>query len=161
MVFNVRDSFLSIKTEFPREVREIEHVWIPMSDGTRLAVSEREILREESRTRKIEHDIIEKVWTLDDFSDEGARRLLKNGIEYGSVNRNIYTITEGDPMSAKVHCEWTLNVGRGEWQTRLESVSTMTANKSHFLISNELTAFEDENKFFIKNWNSEIPRYLV
>ncbi|MCY4050045.1 MAG: CocE/NonD family hydrolase [Gammaproteobacteria bacterium] len=30
-------SDLSIRTEFPREIREIENVWIPMPDGTKLA----------------------------------------------------------------------------------------------------------------------------
>ena len=27
----------AIRTAFPRDVREIEHIWIPMPDGTRLA----------------------------------------------------------------------------------------------------------------------------
>ena len=26
-----------VVTEFPHKVREIEHVWVPMSDGTRLS----------------------------------------------------------------------------------------------------------------------------
>jgi uncharacterized protein len=124
-------------------------------------VAEREILREESRTRKVHHDLIKGVWVLEDFSDEGARRLLNNGIKYGSTNRNTYTISEGDPLSAEVCCEWTLDVGRGEWQTRLESVSTMKADGERFFITNELTAFEGEEQVFTKKWNSEIPRDLV
>ncbi|WHY01785.1 CocE/NonD family hydrolase [Neobacillus sp. DY30] len=124
-------------------------------------VAEREILREESRTRKVHHDLIKGVWLLEDFSDEGARRLLSNGIEYGSTNRNTYTISEGDPLSAEVCCEWTLDVGRGEWQTRLESVSTMKSDAERFFITNELKAFEGEKQVFKKNWNSEIPRDLV
>ena len=55
-------------------------------------------------------------------------RLVYNTIEYGSTNRNIYTIKAGDPLSAKVQCDWTLTVGRGEWQTSLETTSTMTAD---------------------------------
>lgn len=125
------------------------------------AVLEREILRAESRTRKVHHDLIEGTWVLEDFSDEGARRLPSNGIEYGSINRNVYTIKEGDPLSAAVRCEWTLNVGRGEWQTRLESVSTMTADADLFFITNELTAFEGEEQVFTKTWKSKIPRDFV
>lgn len=121
-------------------------------------VAEREILREESRTRKVHHDLIKGVWVLEDFSDEGARRLLANGVEYGSTNRNTYTISEGEPLSAEVCCEWTLDVGRGEWQTRLESVSTMKADAERFFITNVLTAFEGEEQVFTKKWNSEIPR---
>lgn len=124
-------------------------------------VAEREILREESRTRKVHHDLINGVWVLEDFSDEGARRLLGNGVEYGSTNRNTYTISEGDPLSAEVCCEWTLDVGRSEWQTRLESVSTMKADAERFFITNELTAFEGQKQVFTKKWNSEIPRDFV
>ncbi|QQE74958.1 CocE/NonD family hydrolase [Brevibacillus composti] len=122
------------------------------------AVMEREILREERRTREVRHDLINGVWTLEDYSDEGARRLLPNGIEYGSVNRNIYTIEEGNPLSAQVRCEWTLHVGRGEWQTRLESVSTMSADAKQFYLKNELTAYEGETQVFTKTWTREIPR---
>ncbi|MDQ1000745.1 putative CocE/NonD family hydrolase [Neobacillus niacini] len=125
------------------------------------AVCEREILREESRTRKVHHDLIKGVWVLEDFSDEGARRLLANGVEYGSTNRNTYSISEGDPLSAEVCCEWTLDVGRGDWQTRLESVSTMKADKERFFITNEFTAFEGQKQVFTKKWNSEIPRDFV
>jgi uncharacterized protein len=125
------------------------------------AVCEREILREESRTRKVHQDLIKGVWVLEDFSDEGARRLLANGVEYGSTNRNTYTISEGDPLSAEVCCEWTLDVGRGEWQTRLESVSTMKADAERFFITNELTAFEGKKQVFTKRWKSEIPRDFV
>lgn len=40
MVFNVADSIhRKTITEFPREVKKKEHVWIPMSDGTRLAAT--------------------------------------------------------------------------------------------------------------------------
>lgn len=124
-------------------------------------VAEKEILRKENRTRKIEHDLIEGVWRLEDFSDEGARRLLSDGVEYGSTNRNIYTIEEGDPLSAQVRCEWTLHVGRGQWQTRLESVSTMSADKEQFFVTNELHAYEGEERVFTKKWESAIPRDLV
>ena len=39
MVFNVRESNRVIRTEFPRQVKEIKNIWIPMTDGTRLSAS--------------------------------------------------------------------------------------------------------------------------
>ena len=32
-----RNNETRVITEFPHKVREIEHVWVPMSDGTRLS----------------------------------------------------------------------------------------------------------------------------
>ncbi len=124
-------------------------------------VMERKILRDESRSRNISYNLLTGEWVLEDYSDEGARHLISNDIEYGSENRNIYRIKDGDPLSAKVTCEWTLNVGRGDWQTRLESFSTMSADKNTFYIQNELHAFEGEKQVFSKTWTSEIPRDLV
>lgn len=125
------------------------------------AVAEREILREESRSREVRYDLIKGVWSLDDYSDEGARRLVANGIEYGSTNRNIYSMKENDPLSARVQCEWTLDIGRGDWQTHLKTVSIMTADKQNFHITNKLWAFEGEDQVFHKEWNCDIPRDLV
>lgn len=133
----------------------------PFKQPETARVMEREILRVENRTRKVEHDLIHGVWTLEDFSDEGSRRLPDTGIEYGSINRNVYTIEEGNPLSAKVRCEWDLHVGRGDWQTRLESVSIMSCDKENFYLTNELTAFEGEEQVFTKTWKTEIPRDLV
>ncbi|SDY31497.1 CocE/NonD family hydrolase [Salimicrobium album] len=121
-------------------------------------VMEREILREEERTQEIVHDPIGQSWTLNDYSDEGKRRLPANGLEYGSINRNRYVIEEGRPQSAKVECEWELTVGRGKWQTKLETYSSMTSDESNFYLKNEIAAYENNKLVAEKNWNKTIPR---
>ncbi|TDQ41569.1 CocE/NonD family hydrolase [Aureibacillus halotolerans] len=123
-------------------------------------VLKKEVLRSERRNRHIDYDLIERKWVLDDYSDEGARKLSDNGLEYGSTNRNVYSINEGDPLSANVRCEWTLDVGRGEWQTHLKSVSTMTCDADYFYLSNEINAFEGDELVFTKTWPAKIPRDL-
>src|SRR5699024_8756327 len=55
-------------------------------------VMEREILRSENRTRQVIHETITNQWKLEDYSDEGERRLPHNGIKHGSKNKNIYSI---------------------------------------------------------------------
>ncbi|RSK32629.1 CocE/NonD family hydrolase [Bhargavaea beijingensis] len=121
-------------------------------------VLSKDILREAKRTREIKHDVVTDVWTLDDYSDEGARRLHVNGVEYGSTNRNVYTIRGGDPLSAKVECDWTLDVGRGDWQTHLVTKSVMTADENNYYLTNRLTAYEGDKEVFDKTWEAEIPR---
>lgn len=115
-------------------------------------------IRDGNRTRKIEHDTIEGVWRLIDFSDEGKRKLVDDGIEYGSTNYNVYTIQSGKPLSANVQCEWTLEIGRGDWQTKVETLSTMSANKDFFILTNEIDAYEGEEKVFHKRWDTKVPR---
>ncbi|MFJ7934616.1 CocE/NonD family hydrolase [Sporosarcina sp. NPDC096371] len=141
-----------------RSGKALDNELKPFSHPETAAVIDRDILREANRTREIRHDIISNVWTLDDYSDEGARRIVQNGIEYGSTNRNIYTIAEGDPLSAKVQCDWTLTVGRGEWQTSLACSSSMTADEELFYMTNHLVAYEGETEVFNKTWTTEVPR---
>lgn len=106
----------------------------------------------------IQYNLLSKEWVLDDFSDEGARKIIENGVEYGSTNRNVYTIKEGDPLSAKATCKWSLTVGRGEWQTRLETSSQMTSDLEYFYLKNIVTAFESDQEIFSKTWDKKIRR---
>lgn len=157
-VFTNEKTFLSLPI---REAKAIDQELKPFQHPETAAVMEREILREANRTREIRHNTITNVWTLDDFSDEGARMLPSNGVEYGSTNRNIYTIEEGNPLSATVQCDWTLTLGRGEWQTSLESVSIMTADENQFYLTNHLIAYEGDKEVFNKVWKKEIPRDFI
>ncbi|WP_090240183.1 CocE/NonD family hydrolase [Lentibacillus halodurans] len=121
-------------------------------------VMEKEILREEERTRNLIHDQVNDIWILEDYSDEGERRLLDNGLEYGSINKNTYTIKGNDPLSAYVTSEWDLKVGRGKWQTRLKAYSKMSSDETTFHLTNTMIAFENNKEVFNKTWKKEIPR---
>lgn len=141
-----------------REPKEIDRELRPLKPAETAPVLEQETLREAVRTREIKKDVVTGMWTLDDFSDEGKRRLPSNGLEYGSTNRNVWTIREGDPLSARVECDWTLDVGRGSWQTSLVTKSTMTADRDNYYLMNRVTAYEGDEEVFDRTWNAEIPR---
>ncbi|AIY05436.1 peptidase S15 [Planococcus sp. PAMC 21323] len=134
---------------------------IPFEQPETAAVMEREVLREAGRTREINHNTVTNEWVLNDFSDEGCRRLPANGLEYGSTNKNIYRIKEGDPLSASVQCDWTLTVGREEWQTSLESVSTMTADAKKFYITSQLKALEGDKVLYDTCRTFEVDRDFI
>ena len=121
-------------------------------------VIEREILRKEKRTREVRHDLVNGIWKLEDFSDEGERKLLTNGVEHGSKNKNTFIIKENDPLAATAICEWELKVGRDDWQTKVESYSEMTSDETTFYLTNTLVAFENEKEVFRNTWKKEVPR---
>ncbi|CCE86257.1 Piso0_005925 [Millerozyma farinosa CBS 7064] len=121
---------------------------------------ERKILRKEFRAKKIISDTITNEWTIDDFSDEGERLLVSNGISMGSWNKNKWSIREGDPLSAFNQCDWELTLGipKDNWQVKLVTSSTMEADEKNFILKNSLVAFENEGEVFNKSWSSKIPR---
>ncbi|MBX3014874.1 MAG: CocE/NonD family hydrolase [Caldilineaceae bacterium] len=117
-----------------------------------------ETLRPDLRKRLVEHDLINRTTRLIDYSDEGARRLLPDGITYTSLLNDTYTIVDGDPLAAHVRCERQVGLGRDAWQVRVETVSEMHADATHFHLANALTAYEGETELFTRTWVTAIER---
>jgi len=120
-----------------------------------------ETLRMDKRTRTIQHDLLTGVCQLNDYSDEGLRRLLPDGLEYAAIGNDTYSISEGAPLSATVRCERSIQMGRGDWGTRIETVSTMSADAKNFYVTNTLDTYEGDTPVFTKTWTFSVPRDLV
>ncbi|ENH95825.1 peptidase S15 [Gracilibacillus halophilus YIM-C55.5] len=145
---------LPVRTPQPEDETCADHFQVPETSP----VIDKEVLRAEERTREVRHDLINGIWKLEDYSDEGERKLVTNGIEHGSKNKNTFMIQENDPLSATITCEWELKVGRDDWQTRIESFSEMTSDETTFYVINRMTAYENDEEIFQKEWKEEIPR---
>ena len=88
----------------------------------------------------------------------GRRRLVEAGTEMYDTNVTTYRITEGDPLSAEVHVECTTALGRGTWQTCVQTDSTMTSTATEFLVTQRLDAYEDGERFVSRTWELRFPR---
>jgi hypothetical protein len=91
----------------------------------------------------------------------GAFRISESGLEYGEQGRDRFTIVEDEPLSAEARSTWSITVGRGAWQTRVETDSRMTADAEVFRVTNVLDAFEGNARIFTKTWHFSVPRDLV
>lgn len=147
------------RIELPlRTARSAEDDAISFEAPETAAVLDREIVRPEKRKRMISFDPVTDTWILRDYSDEGARLLPDSGLEYGSENTNVFSIKKGDPLSAQTTSTWSLHIGRGDWQTRVESCSKMTCDEEHYFVYNQLSAFEGDTQVFSREWKKEIKR---
>jgi hypothetical protein len=70
----------------------------------------------------------------------------------------VYSIVEGDPLSASVRFRATSGMGRGNWQTLAGVESSMTSDADTFHVESELTVTENENEVFTRSWRFAIPR---
>jgi predicted acyl esterase len=86
---------------------------------------------------------------------------LPNGLVYEGSGVDTYTIVEGDPLSARVRCAYTIAMGRGEWRTRVEVGSTMSADAADFHVTGALDAYEGNVRVVARTWTVTIPRDLV
>ena len=91
--------------------------------------------------------------------DVGGRyRLPSKGLEFEDRILTVFSIVDGDPLSASVRVEADGWFGRGEWQTRAETVTEMRADASEFAIDCSLRAFEGDQIACEREWTFRIPR---
>ncbi len=96
-----------------------------------------------------------RLVVLDDF---GRKRLTDRDLEIETVQRDVYTIGESDPLSADVTCERSLSLFRGDWQVCVETRSVMSGDREQFHLTNVLDAYEEDVRVFTKTWDTSIPR---
>lgn len=120
-----------------------------------------EVLRPEASRRTVSYDVAQGRLQMTDIIDEGRQRIVSNGLEYDSVITNVFSIVEGQPLSASVKCERQIEICRGEWNTRIETYSLMTGDANFFHLTNTLDAYEKNVRVFTRSWTKKIPRFWV
>jgi len=85
-------------------------------------------------------------------------RLEGSGTDYERASRDVWSIADGDPLSATLRCERTIALDREGWNVRIETVSTMTADAGTFRVDDSLEAFEGERRVFEKHTRIDVPR---
>jgi hypothetical protein len=120
-----------------------------------------ELLRSGPAGRSLTHDLATGRVELTYDWDVGGLVRLPNGLEVEDVNRTMFAITEGDPLSAAVRCSMGGTFGRGAWRTRCATESVMTSDAEAFQVESTLRAWEGDALAFERTWRSDIPRDLV
>jgi uncharacterized protein len=121
-----------------------------------LAVEERaggtggRFLRKEHAT-----GLVEQVF---DWDLGGSVHFVDTGLESSDTSHTVYSIVEGDPLSAAVRFRATSGMGRGDWQTLAAVESSMTSDAEAFHVESELTVNENEAEVFKRSWRFTIPR---
>jgi hypothetical protein len=108
--------------------------------------------------KTVSKDIISGEVRMELIGDDGRLLLQDTGMEVEDFGHEIYTLREGDPLSAAVHIRRRLAYCRDEWDVRIETESKMTADAHHFHLSNHLEAYEAGHRVFAKSWTTTIPR---
>jgi hypothetical protein len=139
----------------------LDDALVPFDEPEGAPLLEYESLRPDVSTRTITHDPVTGRLQMLDRTDEGRNLLQPSGIIYDSVITNTYSITEGQPLSARVQCDRKIEISRGDWQTRVETTSVMTSDADSFHLTNVLDAYEGQVRVFTKSWSKKIRREEV
>jgi putative CocE/NonD family hydrolase len=110
-------------------------------------------------TRVVERDLATGVTRVVYHADWGSRRLLVDaGLECEDWNTDTFEIRDGEPLSARVTCEWEVAVGREAWRTRIRTWSELTADATTFMTVNRVQAFEGDELVFERERTFTAPR---
>jgi hypothetical protein len=148
------DSFLDLPV---RSSREGEGEPVPFEDPEISAPLGSYQSTEGAGDRRISHDAATGRWAIDVGLGFGSVTLA-DGQTYSEQGGDTFSIVEGDPLSAKADAAWTIAIGRGDWQTRVETQSTVSGDATSFHCTNRLDAYEGNVRIFSKTWTKQIPR---
>jgi putative CocE/NonD family hydrolase len=157
-VFAGEGSCLHLPIRRPRPEDENLAAFQPPETSRPLATEQ---LRSGEDQKWIRKDVISSEIRMELISDDGCILLCDNGMEAEDFGHEVYSIHEGDPLSAAVHIRRKLEYRRGDWQVRIETDSKMTADADSFHLSNHLEGYEKGNRVFAKSWTTTIPRDYV
>jgi len=115
-------------------------------------------VRAPRREHTVAHDRVGGWTTLTQTSDEGRVRFLAHGLEMDHRSTEVFSVREGDPLSAMQQIRAVTEFQRDEWRTRVETESVMTADATHFHLANHMDAYEGEVRVFSKTWTQAIAR---
>jgi len=88
----------------------------------------------------------------------GKVRIVSSGLVVGEWGRDTYAIVEGDPLSASVRCERTMETGGPGWATTTEIDTTMSCDDRAFHVHTRLRARDEQALFFERAWSWSTPR---
>jgi len=94
--------------------------------------------------------------------DSGLTRDPATDWEFGSRVEQRFSITEGDPESARIEIQWSYRFQRPSenFFIRTETRSTLACTRDDWLFWADCEAFENERRVFAKTWDETIPRDL-
>ncbi|MDX6567913.1 MAG: uncharacterized protein QOH15_491, partial [Gaiellales bacterium] len=115
-------------------------------------------LAERNPRWEIARDVVSGLNTLVMSRALAGSRRLPDGITYRDRDPIRFSIVEGEPLSARVECERTIAIGRGDWQTRIEMRATMSADAEAFHITGTLDVFEGDRPVRSRAHAARIPR---
>lgn len=102
------------------------------------------------------------IFSLQTFDDFGVFLDERTSISAGSTVKEVFSIEENNPLSAKVRAEWTQTLIRDEnWDTETKAITEVTCDEQHFFIFSSLETYHAKELFFKREWNRKVKRDYI
>lgn len=112
---------------------------------------------ETSRARRIVRDLGSGSWRIEQDSVEWTT-LRESGLAFGERGSDVFTIVEGDPLSARIDRAYRHELRRDAWHVACETRTSLSATATDFIVSTELEVFEGDERVHRLERTISIPR---
>ena len=136
-------------------VTELGDAFEPVETAPPLAVVE---IAPGRTQRTITHDVGNGTITVFHEDAGAVERLEGIDLVKRKMMRDVFMITEADPLSARVETVREVEYMRGDWRVRTDERMTVTCDLDSFRVVASLTAFEGDEPICERNWDQRIPR---
>ncbi len=114
----------------------------------------------ESR-RSVERDLETGATTYRVMEDGGLIEHPGNGLRAGEIRDEAWTITAGDPLSARGTARWTCRVERAGWSVTTAITATLACSATTWEITASIEAREGDTPVASRVFAASIPRDLM
>lgn len=121
----------------------------------------KEVLRQDAHSRSTKTDEATGIVTTEIFCDFGENRDLDHGLISGGWMDENWSIHPDDPLLAEVTSHWQQTGGREGLMWRTEVATSMGSDAEAFYFTANLTAFENEQEVFNRDYSDQVARNLV
>ena len=95
-----------------------------------------------------------------DLADGGPAmtRLDEIGLEHGHGIEERFTISDGDPLSARAELRHCIAMRRDSWSIRIETSTRASCDEHDFQLETDLDAWENGEHIFSRRWRRSVER---
>ena len=157
LTIHTGDSCLKVPVRPPRP--EDEKVVLPPPEATPPLATQ--VLETGEHNWLVTRDLATDVATLEVVNDNGRQYIEDIDMVVEQRTRETYSTRANDFDSARGEVTTILGMERDGWKVRTVTRTVLESDLTHFKITAELDAYEDDRRVFSDNWYEEIPRDLV
>ena len=112
-------------------------------------------------SRRVTRELLTGKITIDFPRWTGSRTMPDIGQTHITSGLARYTITEGDPLSARADSEFRIEIKRKDATIVHHSTGSLTCDAKHFIVDMTLNIQQDGKSVFERRWHERIRRDLV
>ncbi len=108
--------------------------------------------------RSVERDLTNGRTNYKIYEDTGLFEHPGTGLSTRQLRDEIWSITDGDPLSMTGISTWTCDMARPGWFVRTVCVASIACTQTEWVISAQVKAYEGETQVFEKTFGKAIAR---